>query len=48
MADQANLIAPPPANVHLARVTGVKHYTDALFAFTCERPASFRFARANL
>ncbi|HRP11638.1 MAG TPA: ferredoxin--NADP reductase [Terricaulis sp.] len=43
MADQADFIAPPPANVHVARVTEVKHYTDALFAFTCERPASLRF-----
>lgn len=42
MADQADIIAPP-ANVHVARVTDVKHYTDALFAFTCERPASLRF-----
>jgi ferredoxin--NADP+ reductase len=43
MADQASLIAPPPANVHVARVTAVKHYTDALFAFSCERPESLRF-----
>lgn len=43
MADQASLIATPPSNVHVARVTAVKHYTDALFAFTCERPESLRF-----
>jgi ferredoxin--NADP+ reductase len=43
MADQGTLIAPPPANVHVARVTDVRHYTDKLFAFTCERPAAFRF-----
>ncbi len=43
MADQASLITPPPANVHVARVLAVKHYTDALFAFSCERPESLRF-----
>lgn len=43
MADQADLIAPPPANVYVARVAEVKHYTDALFAFSCERPAGLRF-----
>jgi len=43
MADQTTLIAPPPANVHVARVVEVRHYTDRLFAFTCERPAAFRF-----
>lgn len=42
MADQT-FLTPPPANVHVARVTGVRHYTDRLFAFTCERPASFKF-----
>ncbi len=44
MADQQESIAiAPPANVHVARVATVKHYTDSLFAFTCERPASLRF-----
>src|SRR5262245_32096667 len=43
MADQASLMAPPPANLQVSRVTRVKHYTDSLFAFSCERPASFRF-----
>ncbi|HRE43960.1 MAG TPA: ferredoxin--NADP reductase [Terricaulis sp.] len=43
MADQADIVAPPPASVSVARVTAVKHYTDSLFAFSCERPASFRF-----
>lgn len=35
--------AAPPANVYVARVEQVRHYTDKLFAFTCERPAAFRF-----
>lgn len=35
-------IAPPP-NLHIARVENVRHYTSGLFAFSCERPASFRF-----
>src|SRR5512147_864747 len=43
MADQATAIVAPPANLHAARVTDVRHYTDKLFAFTCERPASLRF-----
>jgi ferredoxin--NADP+ reductase len=43
MADQATQIAAPPANLHLSRVRQVTHYTDGLFAFSCERPASFRF-----
>ena len=43
MADQATFLAAPPASVSVARVTAVKHYTEALFAFSCERPASFRF-----
>jgi ferredoxin--NADP+ reductase len=33
----------PPASVHVVRVLSVQHYTDSLFAFTCERPASLRF-----
>jgi ferredoxin/flavodoxin---NADP+ reductase len=43
MADQASWTAPPPANLQVSRVTCVKHYTESLFAFSCERPASFRF-----
>jgi ferredoxin/flavodoxin---NADP+ reductase len=43
MADSATCITPPPANVHVARVLAVKHYTEALFAFSCERPDSLRF-----
>ena len=43
MPDQATQIAAPPANLHLSRVRQVTHYTDGLFAFSCERPASFRF-----
>jgi ferredoxin--NADP+ reductase len=33
----------PPASVNVVRVLGVRHYTDSLFAFTCERPPSLRF-----
>ena len=43
MADQGILAAPAQTNLHVARVTEVKHYTDALFAFSCKRPDSFRF-----
>ena len=43
MADQATFAPAPPANVNVGRVLEVTHYTDSLFAFTCERPASFRF-----
>lgn len=32
-----------PANLNAARVLSVTHYTDKLFAFTCERPAALRF-----
>lgn len=32
-----------PANLYAARVETVRHYTDRLFAFTCERPAALRF-----
>ncbi|MBC7770418.1 MAG: ferredoxin--NADP reductase [Phycisphaerales bacterium] len=42
MADQATFIAPP-SNVHAVAVRAVRHYTDGLFAFACQRPASFRF-----
>lgn len=35
--------AVTPPNLHLARVETVRHYTDRLFAFTCERPAALRF-----
>lgn len=43
MADESATIASAPANLHVVRVTKVKHYTDRLFAFSCERPESFRF-----
>jgi ferredoxin--NADP+ reductase len=43
MPDQATQIVAPPANLHVSRVTDVKHYTEGLFAFACERPPSFRF-----
>lgn len=33
----------PPSNLYVARVERVRHYTDSLFAFTCERPAGLRF-----
>ena len=35
--------AAPPPNLYAARVESVRHYTDRLFAFTCERPAALRF-----
>ncbi|MEZ6022110.1 MAG: ferredoxin--NADP reductase [Hyphomonadaceae bacterium] len=39
------LDTPPaiPSNLNAVRVESVRHYTDRLFSFTCERPASFRF-----
>ncbi len=44
MTDQATATrAAPPPNLYVARVETVQHYTDRLFAFTCERPAAFRF-----
>lgn len=43
MADQAAILAAPPASVNVVRVTAVKHYSEHLFAFSCERPAAFRF-----
>jgi ferredoxin/flavodoxin---NADP+ reductase len=44
MSDPSTIIhAAPPSNVYVARVEQVRHYTDKLFAFTCERPAAFRF-----
>ena len=43
MADQATFNATPPANVQVSRIVDVRHYTDKLFAFTCERPGAFRF-----
>lgn len=42
MADQATLDIVP-SNTFSAKVRSVRHYTDRLFAFACERPASFRF-----
>lgn len=43
MADQGALFAPPPANVYVVRVTAVRHFTNSLFAFSCERPDALRF-----
>ena len=42
MADQA-FLAPVPAHLQTVRVRSVRHYTDSLFAFTCERPSALRF-----
>lgn len=42
MADQAS-INIVPSNAFAVTVRNVRHYTDRLFAFTCERPPSFRF-----
>ncbi len=44
MSQQATTArAAPPPNLYMVRVESVRHYTDRLFAFTCERPAAFRF-----
>lgn len=43
MADQASLAPVVPAHVQSARVVAVRHYTENLFSFACERPAAFRF-----
>jgi ferredoxin--NADP+ reductase len=44
MSDQVLTARPQaPANLNSARVESVRHYSDKLFAFTCERPSSFRF-----
>jgi ferredoxin--NADP+ reductase len=44
MTDQAVAArVAPPAHLYTARVARVQHYTDALFSFTCERPAGLRF-----
>lgn len=43
MTEQTAIRTAPPANLYAARVEDVRHYTDKLFAFTCERPAAFRF-----
>jgi ferredoxin--NADP+ reductase len=43
MTIETTLLAPPPANIHVASVLAVRHYSDGLFAFSCERPPSFRF-----
>ena len=50
MSDVAELAPPavqaPPAwaaSLHAAKVLWVKHWTDKLFSFAVERPASFRF-----
>ncbi|MBY0569148.1 MAG: ferredoxin--NADP reductase [Hyphomonadaceae bacterium] len=44
MTDSASAerVAPPP-NLHVSRVESVRHYTESLFAFTCERPPGLRF-----
>jgi ferredoxin--NADP+ reductase len=42
MADSQDF-SQAPANLNVAQVTYVKHYTESLFAFSCARPASFRF-----
>ena len=43
MTEQSTIRPPVPANLYAARVEQVRHYTDKLFAFTCERPAALRF-----
>lgn len=43
MSDLTVARAAPPSNLYVARVESVRHYTDKLFAFTCERPATLRF-----
>jgi ferredoxin--NADP+ reductase len=43
MADQASLAPVLPAHVQSARVVAVRHYTENLFSFACERPSAFRF-----
>ena len=44
MSEQATIPhAAPPPNLYRVRVESVRHYTDRLFAFSCERPAAFRF-----
>lgn len=35
--------AGPPPNLYVSQIESVRHFTDALFAFTCERPAALRF-----
>lgn len=43
MTEQTIVRPPVPANLYAVRVEEVRHYTDKLFAFTCERPAALRF-----
>lgn len=43
MSNEAIVAPAAPSNLHTVRVESVRHYTDRLFAFTCERPAGFRF-----
>src|SRR5262245_12636266 len=43
MSDETIIARAAPANLHAVRVESVRHYSDRLFAFTCERPAAFRF-----
>jgi ferredoxin/flavodoxin---NADP+ reductase len=40
---EAHNSPPPPKGFAALKVTKVDHYTDRLFAFRTERPASFRF-----
>jgi ferredoxin--NADP+ reductase len=44
MTDSASAerVAPQP-NLYVSRVESVRHYTESLFAFTCERPPGLRF-----
>lgn len=43
MSEQATIAQVPPPNLYRVRVESVRHYTDKLFAFSCERPPAFRF-----
>jgi ferredoxin/flavodoxin---NADP+ reductase len=43
MTETTTIRVSPPPNLYAVRVESVRHYTDKLFAFTCERPAAFRF-----
>jgi ferredoxin--NADP+ reductase len=35
--------AAPPPNLYAVRVEDVRHYTESLFAFSCDRPPALRF-----
>jgi len=43
MTDSSLAVHAPPPNLYAVRVESVQHYTDSLFAFTCERPPALRF-----